>query len=454
LGFENEAQTFIDVSLRFAIESLHLGDESLHLGDESLNLNGESLHLGDESLNLNGESLHLGDESLNLNDEFSRFVIESLNPMSEDLSMRTVKPISRRRPGSLDDEPLVKDGIPAGRLGNRTFPTASMARQAAIAESNRLNQTVYPGHSVARSDAHRPGELPHYHVIDPQGKQISGHFFYGRKPYRVEPGRGGNLQQSIAAATKDINPRLSDWQAERQHLQEKLKSGQANRQEKGRLKWLNYKLRSAIQQQKRRDAQQLGAEIHAARQSKRKAQREQEGEMNPQSQWLFEAPFVSEFTEQINYSNFELMADREASPTTLRSVRFRSNSRLQAAANNRPPMRPGERGLAVQKLQQALIDLGFPMPVSTRRRGTPDGIYGAETTSIVRKFQRQNGLRVDGVVGRNTMSRLDQLFSPSGVGSCDQECERLFQDCRTSRGLNECRRLLRRCQRDCRGVPV
>jgi peptidoglycan hydrolase-like protein with peptidoglycan-binding domain len=132
--------------------------------------------------------------------------------------------------------------------------------------------------------------------------------------------------------------------------------------------------------------------------------------MSRQSHWLFEAPFVSELTEQINYSNFDLMADSEVSTTVLRSLRFRSNSRLQTAANNRSPMRQGERGRAVQTLQKALIDLGFPMPISTRRYGTPDGIYGSETAATVRKFQQKYGLKVDGIVGRNTMSQLDRLF--------------------------------------------
>jgi outer membrane protein OmpA-like peptidoglycan-associated protein len=206
--------------------------------------------------------------------------------------MRTVKPIPRRRAGILNDEPLV-DGIPTGRLGNRSFPTASLARQAAIEEVNRLNQVVYPGHSVARSDAHQPGELPHYHVIDPQGNQISGHFFYGKKPYRVEPNPGSNLRKSIAAAKADLNPQqLSAWQEERQSLQKKLESGQANRQEKGRFNWLNQKLRT-IHQQTLRDAKQLGAEIHASRQSKQKAQQEQEEELSKQGSWLFETPFKS-----------------------------------------------------------------------------------------------------------------------------------------------------------------
>ncbi|KAM3099726.1 peptidoglycan-binding protein [Phormidesmis sp. 146-12] len=136
-----------------------------------------------------------------------------------------------------------------------------------------------------------------------------------------------------------------------------------------------------------------------------------------QQQWLFEVPFNLESASHYNglnenlNENFEQLTEWEALPVGLRSPRFRNNARLQAAANNKPPMRPGERGQAVQILQQALIDLKFPMPISTRRRGTPDGIYGAETTATVRKFQQRYGLKPDGIVGKNTLSRLDRLFT-------------------------------------------
>jgi len=140
--------------------------------------------------------------------------------------------------------------------------------------------------------------------------------------------------------------------------------------------------------------------------------------MNRQTQWLFEVPPQLETpdysTLKFNETSAEssaLEALWEAAVVVLRSPRFRNDSRLQSATNDRPPLRQGERGRAVQTLQQALIDLKFPMPISTRRRGTPDGIYGAETTATVRKFQQKYGLKVDGVVGRNTMSRLDRLFT-------------------------------------------
>lgn len=73
-------------------------------------------------------------------------------------------------------------------------------------------------------------------------------------------------------------------------------------------------------------------------------------------------------------------------------------------------MRNGETGEAVETLQQALIDIGFPMPLSTRKRGLPDGIYGNETSSVVRKFQVQEHLFTDGITGAETLGRLDQIL--------------------------------------------
>jgi peptidoglycan hydrolase-like protein with peptidoglycan-binding domain len=101
----------------------------------------------------------------------------------------------------------------------------------------------------------------------------------------------------------------------------------------------------------------------------------------------------------------------------LTSTRFSRNHRLQAAAENNPPMRKGEHGEAVQILQQALIDCGFDMPISTNKGGqTPDGIYGDETVNTVYKFQAREGLQRDGIAGRQTLTRLDQLFPPPVPG--------------------------------------
>lgn len=55
----------------------------------------------------------------------------------------------------------------------------------------------------------------------------------------------------------------------------------------------------------------------------------------------------------------------------------------------------GMQGEEVQKLQEALITLGY-------LKGTADGIYGNKTENAVRKFQRKNKLSADGLAGVKT----------------------------------------------------
>ena len=94
----------------------------------------------------------------------------------------------------------------------------------------------------------------------------------------------------------------------------------------------------------------------------------------------------------------------------LRHPRFRNNIRLQRAAENNPALKPGDPDeLAVSIIQLSLVDLGYAMPRSTNDDGSLDGDYGNETIAAVRQFQRDQGLQVDGKVGRNTMRRLDQV---------------------------------------------
>ncbi len=59
----------------------------------------------------------------------------------------------------------------------------------------------------------------------------------------------------------------------------------------------------------------------------------------------------------------------------------------------------GSRGEEVKKLQQALNDNGYPVAV--------DGIYGVNTKNAVMEFQRNNGLKVDGIAGSETLKKLN-----------------------------------------------
>jgi hypothetical protein len=97
-------------------------------------------------------------------------------------------------------------------------------------------------------------------------------------------------------------------------------------------------------------------------------------------------------------------------PMALTNPRFIPSSRLQKASENDPPMRYGERGHAVRLVQQTLIDQGFPLPISVRMYGSPDGIFGNETREQVRAYQRSWSLQVDGIVGRQTLTTMDRTL--------------------------------------------
>lgn len=100
----------------------------------------------------------------------------------------------------------------------------------------------------------------------------------------------------------------------------------------------------------------------------------------------------------------------------LSAARFKNNARIRSAAKNSPAMRQGERGDGVGILQVALRDLGFAMPVSFKQV-FPDGIYGDETATQLKQFQRGRGLSADGVAGRDTWAALDEAFRGESNGS-------------------------------------
>ena len=61
----------------------------------------------------------------------------------------------------------------------------------------------------------------------------------------------------------------------------------------------------------------------------------------------------------------------------------------------------GCRGDAVKRLQNALINAGYKSIVRTA-----DGIFGQWTYDAVRAYQKDHGLAVDGIAGKNTQNSL------------------------------------------------
>ena len=72
-------------------------------------------------------------------------------------------------------------------------------------------------------------------------------------------------------------------------------------------------------------------------------------------------------------------------------------------------LRKGDRGKDVRSLQKLLAKAGFP--------GRTDGVFGRATWLKVRTIERELGLRVDGVVTRRDVLRIEvALRPPSGTG--------------------------------------
>ena len=70
----------------------------------------------------------------------------------------------------------------------------------------------------------------------------------------------------------------------------------------------------------------------------------------------------------------------------------------------------GSRGTDVQQLQKKLLQLGYQV-------GSADGIFGPKTETGVRNFQKDHGLKVDGLAGTKTVAELNRLTGQSTTAS-------------------------------------
>ena len=66
----------------------------------------------------------------------------------------------------------------------------------------------------------------------------------------------------------------------------------------------------------------------------------------------------------------------------------------------------GSKGPEVIELQKKLAQLGYVV-------GTADGKFGSKTEAAIRRFQKERGLRVDGLAGTQTIKELKRLTGQS-----------------------------------------
>ncbi|MBU9721748.1 MULTISPECIES: peptidoglycan-binding protein [Bacillaceae] len=71
-----------------------------------------------------------------------------------------------------------------------------------------------------------------------------------------------------------------------------------------------------------------------------------------------------------------------------------------------PPYRIGDSGQHIVKLKQDLTRLGFGNFPSN-----PSSLYGSVTSRVVREFQAYYGLTEDGVAGKQTLSKINEVLS-------------------------------------------
>lgn len=91
--------------------------------------------------------------------------------------------------------------------------------------------------------------------------------------------------------------------------------------------------------------------------------------------------------------NNGLAADGIVGPATWRTLTMQSPL---------PTLRMGSKGVFVRYLQQKLLAKLYPV-------GTIDGVFGKNTFEAVQQFQQENALVADGIVGKNTWSKLTPI---------------------------------------------
>ena len=100
-------------------------------------------------------------------------------------------------------------------------------------------------------------------------------------------------------------------------------------------------------------------------------------------------------------------------PTTQTTTQQPTTTRPAANALADGVLRQGERGADVQGLQASLNRLQM-----TDAAGQPlreDGNFGQRTREAVERFQRENGLKVDGIAGPRTLEAIGQRLPPGTV---------------------------------------
>ncbi len=100
------------------------------------------------------------------------------------------------------------------------------------------------------------------------------------------------------------------------------------------------------------------------------------------------------------------MVQKKLQKKDAKAGRFKRDKDISKALNNTKYIRLHSTGAQVTTLQKALIDAGYSLP-----KNGVSGVFDAETETAVKAYQKDNGLKVDGIVGPETMGHFDKDFA-------------------------------------------
>jgi len=106
--------------------------------------------------------------------------------------------------------------------------------------------------------------------------------------------------------------------------------------------------------------------------------------------------------EALNVEQEQITRAQAAPPEAMMGYAKASKQRLYLAKTGSragDALQPGDKGIAVERLQQALAGKGL-------YKGKVTGVYDQATADAVKAYQKTNGVDADGVAGAETQSRL------------------------------------------------
>lgn len=107
------------------------------------------------------------------------------------------------------------------------------------------------------------------------------------------------------------------------------------------------------------------------------------------------------------YPNARVVGHKDLAKTVCPGSNFPLDELKNIKEDEDMLLKIGSRGEAVKKLQESLNRLGFNC-------GAVDGIFGRNTESAVKTFQKAYGLMVDGIAGPATLGKIDELLKDNG----------------------------------------